>query len=164
MGAVDYFLKIENPNVEGETQDAKHAGEIEIEDWSWGESQTGTSAYGSGAGAGRVSMQDFRFTKRVDKSSPKLMLLCSNGQHLGKVTLTARKAGGDQLEYLKIIFEEAMISNYTTSGSATTDIVPREQIAFNYSKVKFEYREQKADGSLGGTIPAGWDIKRNVGF
>jgi type VI secretion system secreted protein Hcp len=34
MSAVDYLMKIDDIN--GESQDAKHKGSIEIESWSWG--------------------------------------------------------------------------------------------------------------------------------
>ncbi len=39
MAVVDYFLKIDG--IEGESQDAKHKGEIDVESWSWGRHQTG---------------------------------------------------------------------------------------------------------------------------
>jgi type VI secretion system secreted protein Hcp len=35
MVAVDYFLKIDG--IPGESKDAKHKGEIDVEAWSWGE-------------------------------------------------------------------------------------------------------------------------------
>jgi type VI secretion system secreted protein Hcp len=41
------------------------------------------------------------------------------------------------------------------------DIVPTEQISLNYSKMEVEYKEQKADGSLGGAVKTGWDVKKN---
>ncbi|MGH6914407.1 MAG: type VI secretion system tube protein Hcp, partial [Geminicoccales bacterium] len=34
--AVDFFLKLEGPDVEGEAMDSAHADEIAIESWSWG--------------------------------------------------------------------------------------------------------------------------------
>ena len=33
--------------------------------------------------------------------------------------------------------------------------------SFNYGKMEVEYKEQKADGSLGGPIKTGWDLKAN---
>jgi len=159
MGLVDYFLKLDG--IEGESQDATHSREIEIENWSFGQTQSGTSAYGSGAGAGRVSMQDFRFVKRIDKSSPKLMQLCANGQHIREAILTARKAGGTQLEYMKVKFKDLIVSSYQTAGSASSDIIPRDEISLNFSAMILQYKEQKPDGSLGGAISAGWDAKRN---
>ncbi|MEP7341349.1 MAG: type VI secretion system tube protein Hcp [Acidobacteriota bacterium] len=159
MAAVDYFLKLEG--IEGESQDAKHKGEIDIESWSWGESQTGTGASGGGHGAGKVSMQDFHFVMKVNKSSPKLLLACASGEHIKKATLTCRKAGKDQQEFLKIVFSDTLISSYQTGGSGHSDIVPTDQISLNFSKLEYEYREQKADGTLAGPVKAGWDLKQN---
>jgi type VI secretion system secreted protein Hcp len=39
--------------------------------------------------------------------------------------------------------------------------VPTDQITFNFSKLEMEYKEQKADGTLGGAVLAGWDVKAN---
>jgi len=161
MGAVDYFLYIDN--VQGESEDATHKGEIEIENWQFGETQQGKSTMGSGASAGRVSMQDFRFTKRVDNATPKLLLLCANGQHIKKAILTARKAGTVPQEYLKVAFHDCMISNFQSTGAAK-DEVPREQIAFNFIAFDMEYREQLADGNLGGSVKSGYDLKQNISY
>src|SRR6266542_976170 len=98
MAAVDFFLKLEG--VDGESADSKHKGEIDVESWSWGESQSGTHGAGGGGGAGKVSMQDFHFVMKVNKASPKLMLACATGQHIKEATLTCRKAGKDQQEFL----------------------------------------------------------------
>ncbi len=159
MAAVDYFLKLEG--IEGESQDHKHKGSIEIESWSWGETQTGGHAYGGGGGAGKVAMQDFHFVMRVNKASPKLMLACASGEHIKSATLTCRKAGKEQQEFLKIKFSDLLVSSYQTGGSGGSDIVPLDQISLNFSKIEFEYKEQKPDGTLGGAIKAGWDLKAN---
>jgi len=159
MAQVDYFLKIEG--IEGESADAKHKNEIDIESWSWGESQTGSHSAGGGGGAGKVHMQDFNFVMRMNKASPKLMLACANGQHIPKAVLTMRKAGKDQQEYAKITLEDLLVSSFQTGGSAKGDIVPLEQISLNYSKIEFEYKEQKPDGTLGGATKAGWNVKEN---
>jgi type VI secretion system secreted protein Hcp len=159
MAAVDYFLKIDG--IEGESQDGKHKGEIDLESWSWGATQSGTSAGGGGGGAGKVSMQDFHFVMKVNKATPKLIEACATGKPAGKATLTCRKAGGEQGEFLKYTFSDAIISSYQTGGSGGSDITPTEQISFNYAKMEVEYKEQKADGTLGGAIKAGYDLKKN---
>ena len=76
--AVQYFLKLQG--VEGESQDARHRDEIEVEAWTWGE--TNRSARGERRGAGRVTMGDLRFTARTGRASPKLFLACAAGQHI----------------------------------------------------------------------------------
>ena len=158
--AVDYFLKIDT--IDGESQDAKHKGEIDIESWSWGAVNSGSHAYGGGGGAGKVDMHDFSFTMRVNKSSPKLLLACASGQHIAKAMLTCRKAGKDQQEYLKIKFSDLLVSSFQTGGSSG-DVVPVDQIALNFSKIEYEYAEQKADGTLGSKVPVHWDLKQNKG-
>jgi type VI secretion system secreted protein Hcp len=160
MAAVDYFLKIKG--IEGEAQDKTHKNEIELESWSWGESNSGSHASGMGGGAGKVAMQDFHFAMKINKASPKLFLACASGEHIPDAVLTCRKAGKDQQEFLKFKFSDVLISSYQTGGSAHGDIVPTDQISFNFAKIEVDYKPQNADGSLGGSIPAGWNLKQNV--
>jgi type VI secretion system secreted protein Hcp len=160
MALVDYFLKIDG--IQGESQDSKHKGEIEIESFSWGENQTGTASHGGGMGAGRVQMQDFNFMMRVNKASPKLMLACAQGEHIKNAILTCRKAGKEQQEYLKVTFTDLLVSAYQTSGTGAADVIPMDQISLNFTKVELEYKEQKPDGTLGGAIKAGYDLKQQM--
>ena len=60
----DMFLKIEGIN--GESQDAKHKGEIDVLSWSWGASQSATTHMGGGGGSGKASFQDIHVTKYID--------------------------------------------------------------------------------------------------
>jgi len=159
MAIADYFLKLDG--VEGEAQDSKHKGEIDLESWSWGETQTGTHVAGGGGGAGKVAMQDFHFVMRVNKASPKLMLACATGQHIKEGILICRKAGKEQQEFLKVKFTDLLVSSYQTGGSANGDVVPLDQISLNFAKIEVEYKEQKADGTLGGAVKAGYDLKAN---
>lgn len=160
-GLVDYFLKIDG--IEGESADEKHKGEIDVLSWAWGASQSGSMQYGGGGGAGKVQMQDFSFTMRINKATPKLVLHCANGAHLKSAILTARKAGKDQQEYLKLTFTDLLVSSYQTGGSGDSDVVPIDSISLNFAKIEFEYKEQKADGTLGGPIKTHWDLKANKG-
>ncbi len=159
MAAVDYFLKLDG--IDGESQVSKHKGEIDLESWSWGESQAGSHAGGGGGGAGKVSMQDFHFVMKVNKSSPKLLLACATGEHIKKAVLICRKAGKEQQEYLKITLTDLLVSSFQTGGHEGSNTIPSDQISLNYSKIEYEYKEQKPDGTLGGAIKAGYDLKAN---
>jgi len=75
--------------------------------------------------------------------------------------LICRKAGKDQQEFLKITMSDVLVSSFQTGGSGSSDIVPTDQISLNFAKIEFEYKEQKADGTLGGGINAGWNVKEN---
>ena len=160
MALVDYFLKIDG--IQGESQDKTHKNEIQIESFSWGAANSGTSGYGGGAGAGKVQMQDFHFLMKINKASPKLMLACAQGEHVKSAILTCRKAGKDQQEYMKVTFTDLLVTNYQTSGGGG-EVVPMDQISLNFSKIEMEYKEQKADGSLGGAIKAHNDLKQMTG-
>jgi len=152
---IDCFLKIDS--LEGESADSRHKGEIQVESWSWGETQSGTHGHGGGGGAGRVVMQDFHFTMKVSKASPKLMLACASGEHFQKVVLTCRKAGKDQQEYLRIIMQDVIVSSFQVVNHIGVSVVPMESISLNFGKIVYDYKEQKADGSLGASHKTGWD-------
>ena len=158
MAHVDYFLKIDG--IEGESQDSKHKNEIDVQSWSWGETNSGDAAHRGGMGAGKVSMQDFHFVMHINKATPKLMEHCATGQHVKHAVLTCRKAGHTQQEYLKVTMSDLVVSSYQGGGSSG-DTIPVDQISLNFSKIEYEYKEQKPDGSLGGTVKAGYDLKAN---
>jgi type VI secretion system secreted protein Hcp len=157
MAIVDYFLKIDG--IDGEAQDTKHKNEIQLESWSWGETNSGTAQTGEGMGAGKVQFGDFHFVMRSNKATPKLFLACANGEHIKKAVLTCRKAGKDQQEYLVWTFTDFLISSYQTGGTATSDVVPLDQISFNFTAAKIDYKEQKADGTLGGAVTGQYNVK-----
>ena len=151
---VDYFLKIEG--VPGESSDSKHKDWIDIQSYSFGATQTASS--GGGGGAGKVKIQDLMITKTLDKSSPNLFLKCATGEHIKEVVITARKSGGNQQEFLKWKLTDVMISSYQVNGEGG---IPTEQISLNFAKIEFEYKPQKADGTLDAPITGGWDVKAN---
>lgn len=159
MAHVDYYLKVDG--APGESQATGHADEIEVVSWDWSEAQGGSFASGTGGGAGRVKMEDFTFTMRVCKASPKLLEKCASGEHIGQAIMTARKAGKTPQDFLKYTFKDLLISSFKTGGSGSDDVLPLDEVKFNFAKIKMEYAPQKNDGSLGGFIEAGWDLQKN---
>ena len=160
--AIDYFLRIDG--VPGESIDDKHKGEIDIEAWSWGETNAPPpGGVGGGAGAGKVQVQDFNFTSKISKASPALLPACASGKHLKSAVLTARKSGKPQAEFLTFSLSDVLVSSYQTGGSES-EVVPTDLFALNFSKIQVEYKVQKADGSLGTSLKAGWDVKQNKSF
>jgi type VI secretion system secreted protein Hcp len=157
MAAVDYFLKVDG--IKGESTDAKHKDEIDIESWSWGETNAGGGGRGSGAGADKVQMQDFDFVMKANKASPALMKACATGQHIKTATLTARKAGKGQLDYLTFKLSDVLVSSYQTGGGG--DLAPVDQVALSFATIEVVYRPQKPDGSLGAGERFGYDLKGN---
>jgi type VI secretion system secreted protein Hcp len=158
--AVDAFLKIDG--VKGESADAKHKDEIDVISWSFGETNSGTAHTGGGAGAGKVKFQDFKFTMRTNIASPQLFQYCANGKHINKVTLFVRRSDQTQAEFLQIWLSDVMVSSFLNMGSAGPNIpYPVDEILLNFSSIKIDYKQVKQDGSLGGSVSGGWNLKAN---
>ena len=155
--AADYFLQI--TGIAGESTDAKHKNWIDVESWTWGETNPGSVGTGAGGGAGKVQMQDIHFTTRVSKASPALFLACANGQHMKEAKLASVRTGAMQQEFLTWTFSDVLVSGYHTG--ATEGELVTDQVSLAFSKIKVEYKAQKADGSLDAAIVAGWDAKAN---
>ena len=156
--AVSIFARI--GTIKGESRDAKHKDEIEVLSWSWGVSQTGTMAPGGGGGKGKASFQDFNFTHHVDKASPVLMKACATGEHIKNATITVRKAGKGQQEYLVITMTDVLVTNVSTSVSAEGGTT-MEGVALAFAKVDLVYKPQKPDGSLDVGVHFKYDLKAN---
>jgi type VI secretion system secreted protein Hcp len=156
-GAVDFFLKLEG--IDGESHDAKHKNEIDIESWSFGETQPGTMAQGGGGGAGKANFTDLKLIHSLDKASPVLMKACAMGDHFDEATLVARKAGKGQQDYLMIKMKEVFITNIQPSGSTEH---PTENVGMTFGHVTLDYKPQKADGSLDAAVQFIYDIKKQV--
>lgn len=155
--AADYFLQI--TGIAGESTEAKHKNWIDVLSWTWGETNPGAFAPGGGGGAGKVQMQDFQFTTQVSKASPALFLACASGQHMKEAKLAGVKAGAMQQEFLTWTFSDVLVTGYQTAGTEG-DLV-MDSVSLTFSKVRVEYKAQKADGSLDTAVTAGWDQKAN---
>ena len=162
MAAVDYFIKFDG--IKGESADAKHKDEIDVESWTWGETHPGGAPPGGGVGAGKVSMQDFHFVMRLNRASPGLMKACATGQHIKMATLSGRKAGKEQQDYLTFKFHDVLVSSVQTGGSESADVVPTDQVSFNFAKLEVDYKQQNPDGSLGSAVQFRYDLKANKTF
>jgi type VI secretion system secreted protein Hcp len=156
--ASDTFAKI--GTIQGESTDVKHKNEIDVLAWSWGVTQSGSMAYGGGGGTRKASFVDFSFSHHIDKASPLLMKACANGTHIPDATITVRKAGKDQQEYLIIKMTDVLIMSVAMSvAEGATDTA--EVVTVQFAKVDFEYKPQKADGSLDAGLHFMYDIKAN---
>jgi type VI secretion system secreted protein Hcp len=161
-GLVDYFLKIDD--VKGESQDAKHKGEIDVLSWSWGETQTGAAGARLGASPGKVQFRDVSITTKLSKASPILLQASAMGMHYKQAVLTARKAGKGQQDFYMMKFYDVVVTSYQSGGSATGNEALIDQFTFNFGKVEIEYKPQKADGSLEAGVFFKWDMRQNTKY
>ena len=154
--ASDIFAKL--GDIKGESLDDKHKDEIEVLSWSWGVTNA-AKPKGSGGGAGKASFNDLSFTHKIDRASPALLEGCATGQHLKEATITHRKAGKGQQEFLIIKMNDVLITAVADSDGNEGGSV--ETVSLAFAKVDVEYRPQKADGSLDAGIHFKYDLKAN---
>jgi type VI secretion system secreted protein Hcp len=115
---------------------------------------------GGGGGAGKVCFNDLHVNALVDKSTPALLKHCSSGKHLTKVELSVCKAGGTQVEYVKITLDDVLVTAVQYTGAGGEDTVG-VTYSFQAAKVKQQYWEQSDKGGKGAESSAGWNIKEN---
>jgi type VI secretion system secreted protein Hcp len=156
--ASDIFAKI--GDIKGESRDDKHTDEIEVLSFSWGVANTANIGGGGagGGGAGKATFHDLSFAHTIDKASPNLLKACATGSHLKEATITHRKAGKGQQEFLIIKMNDVIITGValSDSGGATS-----ENVTLAFAKVDLEYKPQKPDGSLDAGVHFKFDIKAN---
>jgi len=156
--ASDIFAKI--GDIKGESVDTKHKDEIELLSWSWGATRSALgSGGGAGAGMGKARFNDLSFTHRIDKASPLLLKACATGQHLKEATITRRKAGKGQQEFLVIKMNDVLVTSVADSDDS--DGGQMESVTLAFAKVDLEYRPQQPNGSLGAGLHFKYDLKTN---
>lgn len=148
VSASDMFLKLSG--IKGESTDEKHKDEIDVLSWSWGTS-TGTGKVKRGTIAPQC-IQDLQLTKLVDSSSPQLIMNGVLGEVAKEGTLTMRKAGKGQQEFLVLKMTDVLVTSYQTGGVSGNESQLMDQVVLSFSSITGEYRPQKADGSLGQAV------------
>src|SRR4029077_15545903 len=107
--ASNIFAKL--GDIKGESLDNKHKGEIEVLSYSWGVTNPGSLHSGGGGGAGKATFQDLSIVHKIDKASPVLLKACATGEHLKDATITFRKAGKGQQEFLIIKMNDVIVTS-----------------------------------------------------
>jgi type VI secretion system secreted protein Hcp len=154
---VENFLKIEG--IAGESQDTVHKGEIDVENWTFGGMQAGIDVPSKTSASSRPQIQPFQFTMKVNRASALLFQVMVTGQHIQKATLTCRKAGKAQNEFLKVTFYDVLVSGLKSTGSSVSDNIPIDQVSLNFARIEIEYREQRPDGTAANPVKAIYDLR-----
>lgn len=149
---------------------AVQAGNVfEIDDFSFDIEQVlNIGSQSSGAGAGKVTFNPFQITRKTDKASPMLFVMCCGGQHFQQVTLCIRRAGGDTTTsgttFLRFDFGLVAVKTISWSGS-DGDESPKEEVTFEYGALKINYSQQKPTGEPMPALSSSWNrIYNNQDF
>ena len=155
--AIDIFAKL--GDIKGESLDAKHKDEIEVLSYSWGVANTGAGGGTGGSGTGKATFQDLVIVHNIDKATPRLLEACAKGMHIKEATITHRKAGKGQQEFLIVKLNDVLVASVVHGG--TTDGPGSETVSLSFSKVDLEYRPQNPNGTLDPGIRFKYDLKAN---
>lgn len=164
QAAVDQFICLDG--IEGETKDVRHPDCSDVLAWSWGVSQSGTTHMGGGGGAGKASIQDISITKWVDSASAELIGSLTKGEHISTAEFYSYLTSGScsglcKSTYIKIEFEDLIVSSVSTGGSGGEDRFT-ENLSLNFSKYKYTYSKFKEDGTLEKDFCTQYDVAENV--
>jgi type VI secretion system secreted protein Hcp len=152
MASIDTHIKF--AGIDGESTHKDHKGEIEVLSWTWHvANESGGS--GGGSGKGKAVPGEFEFSHLYDKASPVLAKHCASGKHFDSVTMTARKAGDGQRDFLVFKLKEAVIKSVRVCASAQGDTI--EEVAVGYKQIDVVYRRQDDKGGMFGDIRFGWN-------
>ncbi len=147
--AADVFIKI--TDIKGESNDAKHKGEIDALSWSWGTSQARATAAGGGAVAGRPVPQDLVIAKAIDSSSPQFVQFAATGRRLKEVLLTVRLPGKGGGDFIRIKLTDVLVSSVKLSGAAGQER-PMEEVALAFAGIEYTVIPLLASGAAGAAV------------
>jgi type VI secretion system secreted protein Hcp len=152
--AADIFVKL--GDIKGESLDDKHKDEIEVYSFSWGVTNSaGTTS--SGGATPKATFKEFSIVHAIDKASPSILAACATGTHLKEATITQRKAGKGQQEFLIFKMNDVIV----TSVAEVSGAPDSETVSLTFAKIDVEYKPQKPDGSLDAGIHFKFDLKTN---
>ena len=125
------FLRLEAITISA--SDTNHDGWINLLAFADG-SVLGPLAAASAGGATATPPKISQMTifKKVDATSPKLMLYCATGKHLPRAQVDFVRAGGGPV-YAVIEMEDVLISGYSFGGSGQD--APTESVSLNFTKI-----------------------------
>ena len=105
--------------------------------------------------AGRPMFSEMSFSKMSDLSTTEIYKACITGTNIPKATLwVGRVENGVYMGFFKYEFDNAMISNMSTSGGGS---LPRDSVSICLTKIKCEFTQQQSNSSKKGTGTWNWN-------
>ena len=155
-------ILLDIPDIKGQSTLKGFEDKIEVLSMSHGVAmQVTASPSATERTSGRPNHQDLTVSKYVDLSTCPLIAACNAGTNLKTVTITVgRNDAGAILPYLVYTLENTIVSSSSVSSGGGDR--PTETLTFNYSKIKWDFTEQKVDTGKKGNNGAVWDLATNT--
>jgi type VI secretion system secreted protein Hcp len=114
--ALDMYMRFSD-GIEGESQAAGHAKDVDVLAWSWGASRS----EGTRSKAASANFQELSITKYLDKSSTKLLRSMIAGETITSASLTVDKAGANPYRYERFCMRNVTVQSISAGGSGGED-------------------------------------------
>ena len=67
------------------------------------------------------------------------------------------------IDGLIVTMTDVLVSSYRTASPPDGNgAIPVDEVSLNFAKIEVEYKEQNADGTLGGAVKVGYDLKQTA--
>jgi type VI secretion system secreted protein Hcp len=110
--------------------------------------------------SGKPNHQDITVSKYVDLSTCPVIAACNAATNLGTITITVgRNDQGAFLPYLILTMDNTIVSSASLSSGSGDK--PTETVTFNYTKIKWDFTEQKPASGKEGNNGAVWNLATN---
>jgi type VI secretion system secreted protein Hcp len=152
------FLEVSG--VSGESVDDSHKQWIDIQSFSMGMSKPSSGTISRSRG--NVIIDDIIVVKELDKSSPKLMEKCAQGQVIPSIVIEhCREVGGYFQTVYRYELTNVLITSFHVSGE-TSKVVPVEEFSLNFEEITVTYTEFGTDGKSKGNVEFTWKVEEGV--
>ncbi len=159
-----YQIFLQMDGLPGSSTDAKHKDWCDVISFQIGDTNMTLTSGSTGQSVGRPRFSNMTLTKQIDKTTPQLAVRCANGQRFSKVVLACARPGPQSFDFYTVTLTNAVVTGDRVVGDVNSTLpVPVESVAFSYEKIKWEFVEQKANGSAGNTFTGEWDVKGGRG-
>jgi type VI secretion system secreted protein Hcp len=150
------FIKFPTPDLAGDVQDKEVRGAIELRHFQW--------SLGSGVPDRKATMNDFHFSKSVDRASPGLMVAAADGRVIPSVRVLVRRSGiaqGPSATYLEYCLEHVVVTSDSVTMSPENGPTPLENLSLSVGR--FSQRYIPNTTAVPNTpVSAGWNLQQNT--
>jgi type VI secretion system secreted protein Hcp len=160
MAKVDMFLKLDG--VEGESQDPKHPGEIQLDGFQ--QSVMSPRDLSTDQASGKRRWAHMMMRAKVDKSTPLLFKKLAQNEPISTAILRCYKAGGlGPVEYLTITLTKVYVVRVQAGQLEATggDVIPHCDFDLSFGSIEISASQQTSQGGGSGTVMFRDDLALN---
>lgn len=156
-GETSMYLKLDG--IDGDS-DYSSGGWIDITAWGWDITNLETQSTNRGRSSARPDVGPIYVQKYVDRASPLLFINALDGSHISSGELVLFSEDYQDI-IVKIEMSIVTVINIQSSVESS-DGMPMESVALNFSKVCYIYTPYDDEGGALADIRKCWDLAANI--